>query len=92
MMPTLDIPRIRSAVELLDRVSPDTRLLHLKNLCINNSGIWAVPENPADYAPVHYEIGVFGVDVATETPADLPRTWMKAARNILRANDAGCAA
>lgn len=81
----IDIQRISAALELLCQISADTRLLQLKNLCINNAGIWAVPENPKDYSPVLYEIQLFGVPAIAGDPAELPHNWCKAARSMLEA-------
>lgn len=81
----IDTQRIGAVLELLGRIEADTRLLQLKNLCINNDGIWAVPENPKDYSPVLYEIQLFGVPAIAGDPAELPKNWCYAARNMLKA-------
>ncbi|WP_299686726.1 hypothetical protein [uncultured Tateyamaria sp.] len=77
-----DIPRIRATVDLVESIAPEDRLLHMKNLCVNN-GIWTVPEDPKKYAPVLFEIGLFGVSAISGDVAQLPRNWLFAARNVL---------
>ena len=84
MIRHLDIPLIKFALETLTNCSPDARLLTLKNLCQNN-GIWTVPDDPDRYNPVLYEIEAVGVPATADQPEDLPRCWMKAASNILKA-------
>lgn len=84
MTHSIDIPRLRETVRLLMQVSPDARLVQLKNLCVNN-GTWAIPEQPGEYHPVLYEIQLFGVSASVMDPADLPRVWMKAATNLISA-------
>ena len=48
--------RITAMIDLLESLYGPDRLVHLKHFCVHNDGIWAVPENPADYAPVLYEV------------------------------------
>lgn len=83
--PGPDLDRLRAGVELLMEVTPDARLLALKNLIVNNDGIWTVPENPDDYQPVHYEAEFGGVSAIAERPEDLPRLWIKNASWFLNA-------
>ncbi|KHQ51229.1 hypothetical protein [Mameliella alba] len=80
--PAIDHNRIAAAIELLAQVSPEARLLQLRNLCVNN-GLWCVPEDARDYAPVLFEVQLFGVPAVAETPGELPTNWLRAARRIL---------
>lgn len=84
MTPHIDIPRVQEALYLLNKISAEAQLLHLKNLCVNN-GTWSVPENHRDYSPVLHEITLFGVPAVTNEIEALPRCWMLAANNILTA-------
>ncbi|OWV40410.1 hypothetical protein [Mameliella alba] len=80
--PAINHKRIAATVELLDQVSPEARLLQLRNLCVNN-GLWCAPEDARDYRPVLYEVQLFGVPALAETPEELPANWLRAARRIL---------
>lgn len=82
-MEALNPNHIASALDLMQRISPEARLLQLKNLAVNNNGIWTIPDDPSAYSPVLYEVSVFGVPAVVTDPADLPRCWMQSARNIL---------
>jgi len=83
MTPFIDIPRVRATLMLLDDISPDARLIHLENLCVNN-GTWPFPPNHSAYRPVLYEISLFGVSAVADDIDALPRNWQRAARNILQ--------
>lgn len=87
MTALVDFPRLRDAHDLLSRVSAEARLIQLRNLVINNGGIWTVPDIPGNSKrqPVLYEAGLFGVPAIAEDPADLPKNWLRAARNVLAA-------
>ncbi|MGH1417199.1 MAG: hypothetical protein ACRBB0_27185 [Pelagimonas sp.] len=87
-LPNIDLALVVSGLELLPKTSTDGRLLALKNLVINNGGIWAVPESPADYQPVIYEISLGGIPAVDNDPKRLPENWMRAANNILTAIEA----
>lgn len=75
-------PNIAGALDLLETISPDSRLLQLKNLAQNN-GVWAIPDGPVAHTPVLYEISIFGVHASALTIEELPRCWMKAAKATL---------
>ncbi len=77
-----DFAAIRTAVELLEQITPEGRFLALKNLCVNN-GIWTIPENPECYNPVFFEIGLHGVPATSTDPDQLVPNWLKAAHAIL---------
>lgn len=81
----IDTARIRPALDLLAQIADGTRLLQLKNLALNNGGVWGVPDNPADFNPALFEVQLFGVSAFADDPAMLPDNWMRAARNILDA-------
>lgn len=84
-MTEVDIPRVQETLVLFSRVSPEAQMLQMKNMCNNNDGIWAIPENPKDYQPVLYEMSLFGVPAIANDPNDLPNNWRRAAQNILEA-------
>jgi len=86
--PNLDVALVFFALDLLPYITPDHRLLSLKNLVVNNGGIWAVPDNPADYQPVLYEISLGGIPAIAPNPEALPANWMRAANNTLNAIEA----
>lgn len=88
----IDLPRLQSALDLLQRCSHEGRLLQLKNLVLNNGGIWTVPEAPCGYTPVLYEAQLFGVPAFADRDQDLPVNWMRAARNLLDRQAEGVAA
>ena len=79
-----DFTAIRFAVETIERMSPDSRLLALKNLTENN-GIWTIPERSDCYVPVLFEISLYGVTAIADDPDRLAPNWLKAANAILRA-------
>ena len=76
---------LKDCVDLLERIPMDARLSSLKNLIVNNGGVWTVPERTERYAPFLYDVSFFGVTVATDDPDRLPALWIKAARNIIGA-------
>ena len=78
-----DFTEIRTAIEMLESVSSDGRLLALKNLCENNNGIWTIPEKPESYNPVFFEIALYGVPACATDPEQLAPNWLKAAHAIL---------
>ncbi|MBO9451471.1 hypothetical protein J7426_14450 [Tropicibacter sp. R16_0] len=82
----IDFNAVDTAVQLLRKISPDARLLGLKNLCINNGGIWTVPEMLTDKRPCLFEAWVYGIPAIGTCPEDLPRNWMTAADNALNAH------
>ncbi|MCE8006428.1 hypothetical protein [Aestuariivita sp.] len=86
----MDIDRIRTTVEWLEAMSTDTQFLQIKNLCQNN-GVWTVPDDPRQYNPVLFEISLWQVSCFADDAKDLPKNWLKAALNILEANDAEAA-
>lgn len=82
--PKPDLARIRSTAELLQKVAPEAQLLALKNLILNNGGIWNVPENPSDYCPVLFEVCLFEVSAMATEANELPANWIRAALNTLQ--------
>lgn len=78
----VDFLRLEFAVELLAAVSNEARFLRLKGLCVAR-GTWSIPENPATYNPVWYEVALFGVSATAEDAAELPNHWLQAARRTL---------
>ncbi|MEO0485300.1 MAG: hypothetical protein AAF092_05255 [Pseudomonadota bacterium] len=78
-----DVAKIHGALLLLEDCDPDIRLINLESLCINNDGTWCVPPRAEDYAPVLYEIQLFGVSAVSPDPAQLPVNWMRAAQAVL---------
>lgn len=78
-----DFDAIRTAVELLERISPEARLLALQNLCKNN-GVWTIPERTEIYSPVLFEILLHRVPAVSNDPDELPSNWLKAAHTILK--------
>ena len=81
----IPICRLQNGVDLLERVSPDARLLALKNLVINNGGVWPIPELPELHPPVWYEVQLFGVTAVAEEKDLLPVRWIKAAKTAIAA-------
>lgn len=82
----LNLRAIRGAVWMLEQCSEKGRLIELKNLCINNGGIWTLPQPP--YPPrATYEVSVLGIAAMAEDPELLPPNWLRAARAILTAAD-----
>lgn len=78
-----DYGRLQGALEVMQAVPAESRLLALKNLCMNN-GVWNVPDAPSDYAPCLFEVSAFEISAHAAEPAELPRNWMEAASNVLR--------
>ncbi|MGC0224945.1 hypothetical protein [Pseudooceanicola nitratireducens] len=81
MRPAAD-PRMASAADLLAGTSQDAQLLQLRNLVINNGGIWTVPDCPTPPRAVLFEVALFGVSAVATSPAELPQNWCRAARAI----------
>lgn len=84
----LDIGRIAAAVDALERVDPEARLLALKNLSDNNCGRMDIPamtDGALIYNPLIKSVEVFGVYAMADDLDELPKNWILAARNILSA-------
>ena len=82
--------KLRDATAILGRVHPEAQLTAFKNLCENN-GVWMIPETPPtgtkEYRPVLFEASLFGIHATATEADDLPRNWMRAARNTLEYTD-----
>lgn len=78
-------PRLPGAADLLAATSPDAQLLQLRNLVINNGGIWTVPDGPAPRRPILFEVALFGVSAVATSPAELPQNWCRAVRAVATA-------
>lgn len=89
----LDISRIAGAVDALERMEPEARVLALKNLADNNGGRLDLPSEARGpdgapiYDPLIKSVEVFGVYAMADKLDELPKNWMLAARNILSAAD-----
>ncbi|RBW63039.1 hypothetical protein [Ruegeria sp. A3M17] len=84
----LDIKRIVVAVEQLELTAPARKLPVLKYLAMHNGGRWDLPSANGDYEPLIKSIELFGVYAMAEDVEELPQNWLKAAYNILMANEA----
>ena len=82
-----DTARIIAAVDFLRNATAPARLITLKNLTVNNGGIWPLPDNPDHHRPAWYEVQLLGISATAETPDMLPINWMRAARNILKTHE-----
>lgn len=82
---TYDTARLRAAVEALELCLPDSRLLHMRTLCIAHGGLWPIPEGLEKFPPVLFEVSLHGVTALAQTAENLPRNWIRAARAILSA-------
>jgi hypothetical protein len=84
MMTVADADRLRATIELLETVSQDAKLLTLKNLTLNNGGVWPIPEDPNHTRPAWYEMQLFGITVTADTADMLPVNWARAAHNLIK--------
>lgn len=75
-------------VDALAALPAAHRLDALKRAVITNGGRWDLPsELPGIYRPALVSLQVFGVHAMAETLEELPRNWMRAARNVLAARE-----
>ena len=81
-----DTTALGALVDALAALPADQRLDALKRVVIRNGGRWDLPsEFPGIYRPALVSLQVFGVHAMAETLEELPRNWVRAARNVLAA-------
>jgi hypothetical protein len=69
---------------------PDERLPALKRAVLAHGGRWDLPsELTGTYRPALVSLQVFGVHAMAASLDELPRNWMRAARNVLEAEGQG---
>ena len=90
-MQQINLSTIAQAVQRLEQFDRARQLSELKALC-EQYGVWTIPLDGSNYSPVLYEISLFGVAALTDRIEQLPRNWIRAAKNILRAEMGGQAA
>jgi hypothetical protein len=87
------LAQLRATIELLEYVAPQNRLMALQNLVVNNGGRWDFPsvaqkpDGTPVYQPAIMEAQLFGVFAMAENLDELPKNWISAAGNIVRASD-----
>jgi len=70
------------------RTPPDERLPALKRAVLAHGGRWDLPsERCEDYHPALVSLQVFGVHAMAATLDELSRNWMRAAGNMLEAEE-----
>jgi hypothetical protein len=83
-----DTAALGALTDALTGLSAAQRLDALKQAVIRNGGRWDLPsELPGIYRPALVSLQVFGVYAMAETLEELPRNWMRAARNVLAARE-----
>ncbi|MCA0905156.1 hypothetical protein LCM27_01955 [Ruegeria marisrubri] len=83
----LDIPSIKLVVEALEQCHPSRKLVALQHIANHNGGRLDVPSVNGQYVPLISSIELFGVYAMAEDVEDLPKNWIKAATNILQADE-----
>ena len=84
----LETDRIAHLLSELEIADPKFRLHMLRQAVMQNGGRWDLPsEKPGVYEPAIKEIMVYGLFAAAENIEELPRNWMRAAMNILKATE-----
>ncbi len=79
-----DTAALAALVDALAALPADQRMEALKRAVIRNGGRWDLPsELPGIYRPALVSLQVYGVHAMAETLEELPRNWMRAARNVL---------
>lgn len=86
-MTAVCFPMLAATIDRLEGRPPAAQLQVLEALCVEHGGTWSIPQ-PAPqgarrYAPVLYEMSLFGVAAMADDIEALPRNWMKAARSLL---------
>ncbi|HCP80319.1 MAG TPA: hypothetical protein DIT67_01550 [Octadecabacter sp.] len=88
MSQRLDLDRIRWLVDALDSAAETDMLEALKGAVIGYGGRWDLPsERVGDYQPCIMSVQVFGVYAMAEVLEELPDNWIRAARNVLTADN-----
>ena len=83
-----DTAALAKLIDALAALPADQRLEALRRAVIRNGGRWDLPsELPGIYRPALVSLQVFGVHAMAETLEELPRNWMRAARNVLAARE-----
>lgn len=84
----LDLDRIAGAVDQLEQSVPARKLTVLRYLATHNGGRFDLPSAAGGYDPIIKSVELFGVYAMAEDAEELPKNWIKAARNILQAENA----
>lgn len=88
----LNFDLIEVVALLLKEIPPESRLLALQNLCINNGGTWDYSiSQPYLAQPCLFEIRVLGVPAMADDRDRLAENWLRAASNILSAEQGAAA-
>jgi len=83
-----DTTAVSRLVAALAATPPDDRLSVLKRAVLAHGGRWDLPsEIPEDYCPALVSLQVFGIHAMAASLDELPRNWMRAAANMLEAED-----
>ncbi len=88
----INIDKIAELVAALELTPQQYRLEILRQTVFEQGGRWDLPsEQPGVYQPFLMSAQVHGVFAAGSSLDDLPRNWMRAAMNILKAYEEGAA-
>lgn len=75
-------------VAALATTPPDGRLSTLKRAVLAHGGRWDLPSELTEaYRPALVSLQVFGVHAMAASLDELPRNWMRAAGNVLEAQE-----
>ncbi len=84
----IDISQIDDLLANLKACRHDVRLVILKRAVIAHGGRWDLPSDIRGvYQPALISLQVFGVHAMADTLDELPCNWMRAAGNILEAQE-----
>jgi hypothetical protein len=84
----IDLRQIACLVADLKVTPQEIRLEILKRAVIAHGGRWDLPSDVRGiYQPALISLQVFGVHAMADTLDELPRNWMRAAGNILEAQE-----
>ncbi len=83
-----DFAALSRLVAALATTPPDERLSALKRAVLANGGRWDLPSELSDvYRPALVSLQVFGIHAMAPSLDELPRNWMRAAGNMLEAEE-----
>ncbi len=87
MSARLDLKGLVIGVEQLEQAHPARKLDTLRYLALHNGGRLDLPSAAGDYDPLIKSVELFGVYAMAEVTEELPKNWVKAATNILLADE-----
>ena len=88
MSESANITAVSRLVAALETISPDDRLSALKRAVLAHGGRWDLPSELTEaYRPALVSLQVFGIHAMAPSLDELPRNWMRAAGNMLEAEE-----